>query len=196
MLGEGAAFFFLESLESARQRDVPVYAEIVGQSSVFDPDTLHRYDETAKGAVEALTQALAVDGIDPAEVDYISTGANATRGIDAMEIAALQTVFGTRASRVPAGAVKALVGEAFSASGALQVALAIGAIVRQTLPPTVDWTREPSSDELTLVSEQARPARVETVLVESFGLAGLASALVMKGTRNGTDASAFRRSSN
>lgn len=193
LLGEGAAFFVLESIESARQRNVPVYAEILGYGTAFHPNALHRHDDAAEGVVQALAQVLDLAGVGPAEVDYISACANGTRGIDAMEVTALKAVFGARASRIPASAVKSLLGEAFSASGALQVALALGAMVRQQIPPTIHGAREESWTELNLVPERAQPATVETVLVESFGSAGIASALVMRGVHDGRDDPAFQR---
>ena len=193
LLGEGAAFFVLEPVESARQRNVPVYAEILGYGTAFHPNALHRHDDTAEGAVQALAQALELAGTDPAGIDYISACANATPGVDAMEVTALKAVFGARASQIPASAVKSLLGEAFSASGALQVALAIGAMVRQQIPPTIYGAREEPLTELNLVPERAQPATVETVLVESFGLAGIASALVMRGVHDGRDDPAVQR---
>lgn len=193
LLGEGAAFFILEPLESARQRHVPVYAEILGHGTAFHPDSMHRYDPAATAAVTALRQVLQEAGIAPEEIDYVNACANATPGVDAMEVTALKAVFGDRASRIPASAVKSLLGEAFSASGALQVALAIGAMVRQQIPPTIRGAREEPWTELHLVPERAQPASVETVLVESFGLAGIASALVMRGVHDGRDDPAVQR---
>lgn len=185
LLGEGAAFFFLEPLDRARRRQARVHAEILGYGTTFHPDALHRHDDAATGPIQALTQTLDLAGLRPDEVDHISACANGTMSIDAMEATALRAVFGSRTSCIPTSAVKSMVGESFSASGALQVAAAIGAIDRQQTPPTVACTCEDALTGSNIRATYAPSTAVETVLIESFGLAGIASALVIRRVHDG-----------
>lgn len=181
ILGEGAALVVLEPLEEARRRNAHAYAELLGYGTAFGPDSMYRCDPSATAAVTALRQALREAGIPPEAIDYVSACANATRAADAMEMTAVKAVFGSRVSEIPISAVKSMLGESFSASGALQVAAAIGALVRQQVPPTVNWETEDADMELDVVPNQARSARVRTVVAQSIALTGTSSAIVMRG---------------
>ncbi len=152
LLGEGAAFFVLESLERAQARGATIYAECLGYSSQFHPACLYRYDPNAHGPIAVMHQVLQDADLTPERIDALSTSANSTKAGDEMERAAITSVFNGRADRVPTAAVKSLLGESFSAAGALQLAAVLGTLA------------------------EASP---QTALVNSFGPTGIASALVV-----------------
>lgn len=181
LLGEGAAVFVLEPLEEARRRNAPIYAELLGYGTAFHPDSMYRCDPSATAAVTALRDALNEADIHPEEVDYVSACANATRAADAMEMTAIKTVFGPRASTVPVSAVKSMLGESFSAAGAMQLAVTVGAIARQQVPPTVNWDAELDDADFDVVPNRARSAGVRTAVVQSIALTGASSALAVRG---------------
>lgn len=124
LLGEGAAFFMLETLDAAQARRATIYARVLGHASQFHPDSMYKVDPEAKSAVSALTQMLDGTGVKATEVQHLFTGANGTKICDQMEQTAINRVFGNAAP--PHTAVKALIGESFSAGGALQIAGALG----------------------------------------------------------------------
>lgn len=181
LLGESAAFVVLESEEDAARRGAGVYAEVAGYRTAFHPASLHRYDPSAAASVEVLRQALREVEASPDEIDYFSASANSTRACDAMETTAIQAVFGSRSTRLPIGAVKSLVGEPFSAGSILQVTDALGVLAHQQLPPTIEWDRGISSDEPAYAVRPSRAARVRTALIHTVGLAGVSSAVVIRG---------------
>ncbi len=150
-LGEGAAFFLLEPLERARARQATIYAEFLGYSSQFHPACLYRYDPEAQGPIAVVRRVLEEAGLVPDQVDSISASANSTKAGDAMEQTTINRVFNGRAARVPTAAVKSLLGESFSAAGALQLAAVLGTLANTS----------------------------QTALVNSFGPTGIASALVV-----------------
>ncbi len=180
LLGEGAAFVVLEPFEEAARRGTPIYAEVAGYGTAFHPASLYRYDPVAASATTAMQQALSDADVRADEVEYISASANSTKACDAMELAAVKTVFGARAARVPLSAVKAMVGESFSAAGALQVAATVGTLVHQQLPPTINWGSYDPTAERETVSQQTRSAPITTALVHALGVTGTASALVVR----------------
>ncbi len=176
LLGEGAIFFVLESLEHAMLRGATVYTELLGYGSCFEPDSMYRYDPKAKGPVSAIKQALADAGIESKDIQHISVCANATKAWDAMELTALRTVFGTRLEAISITAEKSLLGESFSAGAALQLASAIGVLAWQRVPQEVSPHRpSPSS----LISAVALSSASKTALIDTFGLTGVSSALVI-----------------
>jgi len=130
LLGEGAVFFVLEPLEHAQARRATIYGELLGYGTRFTASSLYRYDPQAESATSAIGQAIQEAGVEPGEIDVVMASANATRACDAMETAAVRNVFGAD-SNVKVEAPKSLLGESFSAGGALQLAVALGRLARQ-----------------------------------------------------------------
>ncbi len=126
LLGEGAAFFLVETREAAQARGATIYGQALDYASEFHPDSMFRYDAEAKSAVSVLTQVFASAGVRPQQIDHICASANGTKVCDAMEQTAVNRVFGPTAP--PTTSIKMLIGESFSAGGALQVALALGVL--------------------------------------------------------------------
>ena len=187
LLGEGAAVLMLESTDQAVRRRASVWAEILGYGTAFSPTGPFRQDQRAQAAVEAMRAALTAADIEPEAVDLISTSANSTWGGDAMEATAIQTVFGSNVSKIPIMAVKSLVGESFSAAGALQVAATIGAMRAGHVPPTVPfgYRGSPPAPLLPGITHAPRLATIRTSLVLGVSLTGVSSALVIRNAEPG-----------
>lgn len=176
LLGEGAAFFVIESLEHAQQRGASVMAELLGYGTGFTAESLYRYDPDAAGPVAAMRLALHDAGLDPERIGSISACANSTKAFDAMEQTAIRTVFGPRADTLARTAPKTLLGESFSAGGALQLATTIGTFARHQVPAqlaagAVGALSDPQGGEEAI--------QVDTALIDTFGLTGVSSALVV-----------------
>ena len=135
-----------------------MYAELLGYDTAFDADSMYRYNPEATGAISAIRQAFEEAQISPEDVDYISACANSTKGCDAMENTAINAVFGARAQSIPVNAVKSLLGESFSAGGALQIAMTVGVLAEGKVLTTMN---------------------TELALVDGFGPTGVSSALVI-----------------
>ncbi len=179
VLGEGAAFFVVESYEQAMSRQVPIYAELLGYGTQFESASMYRYDLAATGPIKAMEEALLEAQIRAEQIDCVSACANANKAGDVVETKAVYTVFGSRASSIPISAVKSMVGESFSAGGALQVAEAVGVLAQQHVPPTIGWQRADAACNIDCVPGTSRRMRVDRVLVNSFGPMGVSSALVL-----------------
>ena len=178
ILGEGAACFVLERLEDARQRGASPYTELLSYSTAFHRASLYDHDPEATSAVQATRQALREAGVSADEIDCIGTGANGIQAADAMERVAIQAVFGDRAVPQPVSAVKTLLGESFSAAGALQVAAMVGTFVcQQVLSPVLETAhvRSTTRDDEGMTHHQIR-----TALIQTCGLIGISSAVVLR----------------
>jgi len=172
LLGEGCAFFVLESDGDAQERGATQYAEVVGYGTEFHPDSMYRYDPAAVGASHAIRHALEDADLEPDDIDQVSASANASKTGDAMEMAALRNVFGSRVETLLIQTVKLLLGESFSAAGSLQLAATIGTLARQSVPVAAGMKQRASS-----VSHEAGG---EFALVESLGPTGSSSAVVLR----------------
>jgi 3-oxoacyl-[acyl-carrier-protein] synthase II len=179
VLGEGAACVVMERSEDAHRRGASAYAELLSYSTAFHPASLYRYDPDATAAVQAVRQALQDAGVSSGDVDCISSGANGLHAADAMEQTAIHTVFGQQPVPRPVSVVKTLVGESFSAAGALQVATMVGALVCQQVPCPVLESVNVSST-VGAGGGGALPHQIRTVLIQTCGLFGVSSAVVLR----------------
>ncbi len=96
-----------------------------------------------------------------------------------MESSVLKDVLGEHAYRIPVSSIKSMVGESFSASGALSCAAAVGSLVSGIVPPTANYRdRDPDCD-LDYVPNEPRKMNVGNVLVVSSDPYGNNSAIIL-----------------
>lgn len=179
VVGEAAVIVILESLEEAKARGARIYAEVLGYGSSFDVESRNIYSPKGEGAIEAMQYALDDAGLRPEDIDYISASANSTLDCDAMEARAVRRVFGESAEKVPISSIKSMVGESFSASGAMNLAASLGAIERNFLPPTINYVEKDRRCDLDCVPNKMRKKDVDKVLINSFSPTGNNSSLVI-----------------
>lgn len=170
VLGEGACIFVLEPENSPR----PALAWITGYSYANDQD-----GNPAMGLVTAVQQALANAQRRPEDIEFINAWGTGHRVIDANESRALQHLYGTRLAEIPVSSIKGAIGTPLGASGAIQAASTALSLLHGMLPPTVNWETPDPSCPLNL-SNQPRRLPVKIAVVNSHGLSGSNSALVME----------------
>jgi len=169
-LGEGASVLVLEELNSALARGAKIYCEIIGFGSSFSPDAID--------PEKAIRLAIEASGITAQEIDCIFLAANSSRAVDLPEARAIKSVFPEDAKKIYTCAIKPLIGETYSASGAFAAAAAIGAIERQAIPPTIGYA-EKKEPRFNFVVNQGFRAKVDKVLINAFGKSGTSSSLVL-----------------
>lgn len=179
VLGEGACILILEEMSHALGRGANIYAEVLGYGTSFDPESKNIYSPKARGASRAINLALEDAGLAAGDVDYISATANSTLDCDVMETRAIEAVFGDKAKKTPISAIKSMIGDTFSASGAMNVAASVGAMKGGFLPPTVNYEEKDKRCDLDYVPNTAREAGIDKVLVDSFTPTGINSTLVI-----------------
>lgn len=178
VLAEGAAVLLLESWENAERRGQPILAEIAGFGATSDAG--HITDPSKDGAARAIKLALADAGLSPAEVGYINAHGTGTRANDATETAAIRSVFGEAADRVPVSSTKSMHGHAMGASGAIEIACSVLALRNGFLPPTINLERPDPACDLDYVPLQSRPTAATTLLSNSFGFGGLNAVVAVR----------------
>jgi len=180
ILGEGAAIVILESLSSAKKRGVEILAEIIGYGSSSDAFRITDMHEQGRGAIQAMTAALADAGITYKDVDYINTHGTSTTENDLVETKAIKAVFKEEAKNTPASSVKSMLGHLIGAAGAAELITCVLAIRDNILPPTMNLIdRDPELD-LDYVPNQARECRVDVAMNESFGFGGQNNVVIIK----------------
>lgn len=82
ILSEGSAVFVLEDRDHALKRGAEILAEIKGYGNVFDPEADRSFNHKGNGLKNACTIALRDALLNPEDIDYISSCANSTKGLD------------------------------------------------------------------------------------------------------------------
>jgi 3-oxoacyl-[acyl-carrier-protein] synthase II len=179
ILSEGAALLVLEDEEHALNRAAVILARVLGYGNAFDPSADRNFDHAGLGLKNAITLALQEAALHPEDIDYVCACANSSTGLDRMETNVLKEVFGNYAYKIPVSAVKSMVGESFSASGALSLTAAVGALRNGFIPATVNYRDKDQACDLDYAPNTARQKRLQKVLVTSADPYGQNTAIVL-----------------
>ncbi|HWL39293.1 MAG TPA: beta-ketoacyl-ACP synthase II [Gemmatimonadaceae bacterium] len=180
VMGEGAAVLILEEYGRAQARGAKIYAEVAGYGTTNDAH--HMTAPRPDGSQAARSMRLALDdaNVSAAEIGYVNTHGSSTPLNDSTETAAIKTVLGERAYRVPMSGTKGYYGHALGASGAIETAICALAIEREWLPPTVNLQVADEACDLNFLPGTGQKERVEHILTNSFGFGGINAALVLR----------------
>ncbi|SDK12425.1 act minimal PKS ketosynthase (KS/KS alpha) [Actinopolyspora mzabensis] len=179
VLGEGAAVFVLEDLESARSRGAHVYAEIAGYASRCNAYHMTGLRSDGREMAEAIRVAIDEARMAPERIDYVNAHGSGTKQNDRHETAAFKRSLGEHAYRVPVSSIKSMVGHSLGAIGSIEVAASALAIEHDVVPPTANLhTSDPECD-LDYVPLAAREHPTDAVLSVGSGFGGFQSAMVL-----------------
>jgi len=180
VMGEGSGICILETLESARRRAAPIYAELVGYGLTSDAYHLTGQPEEAHGAVRSMTMALRKAGVPTTAVDYINAHGTSTPINDPTETRGVKTLFGEHAYKLAMSSTKSMTGHLLGAAGGLEAGITALAIKHQVAPPTVNLDNPDPACDLDYVPHKARPMKIRYALSNSFGFGGTNGTLLFK----------------
>ncbi|MEU6143266.1 beta-ketoacyl-[acyl-carrier-protein] synthase family protein [Streptomyces sp. NPDC047081] len=179
VLGEGAAVFVLEDLDSARRRGARIHAEIAGYATRSNAYHMTGLRPDGAEMSEAIRVALDEARMDPTAIDYINAHGSGTKQNDRHETAAFKRSLGDHAYRTPVSSIKSMVGHSLGAIGSIEIAASVLAIQHNVVPPTANLhTPDPECD-LDYVPLIARDQLVDAVLTVGSGFGGFQSAMVL-----------------
>jgi 3-oxoacyl-[acyl-carrier-protein] synthase II len=178
VLGEGSALLVLEPWDHAVARGAHIHGEILGYGLVTDAAHIAR--PSVAGQAAAMQAALTSAQLDPGQIDSINAHGTGTQANDAAETAAIKSVFGPRASRIPVSATKAMHGHLLGAAGALECVLSLLAMQRNTALPTMHLHSPDPMCDLDYVPNAARAgAAGQIMLTNSFAFGGTNAVLAL-----------------
>lgn len=180
VMGEGAGIIVLESLEHAKTRKARIYAELAGYGSSSDAHHITTPIPGGAGAARAMRKALESAEVQPNEVDYINAHGTGTGANDATETAAIKSVFGEFAYKVPISSTKSMTGHLMGAAGAIEAIVCALTIQNGVIPPTMNYGEPDPDCDLDYVPNQAREKKVEVALSNTFGFGGHNATIVLK----------------
>jgi 3-oxoacyl-[acyl-carrier-protein] synthase II len=172
VLGEGGAALILESADHAARRGARVLAELTGYATTDDANHMVQPAPGGIGAARAMSLAIGAAGLQPDDIGYINAHGTSTPLNEKFETQAIKAAFGDAAYTVPISSTKSMTGHLLGAAGALEAALAIMAIERGLLPPTINQTSPDPECDLDYVANAARPAVVKHAMSNSMGFGG------------------------
>ncbi|MBP1475929.1 beta-ketoacyl-ACP synthase I [Frateuria sp. MAH-13] len=171
VIAGGGGMLVLEDYEHARARGAHIHAELVGYGVTSDGADM--VAPSGEGAVRCMQMALAnVEG----PIDYLNTHGTATPLGDIIELNAVREVFGD--AMPPLSSTKALTGHSL---GAASVHEAIYSLLMMRGGFVAGSANIDSLDERAEgfpILRDSRPARLATVMSNSFGFGGTNASLV------------------
>lgn len=172
VLGEGGGVVVVESLAHALDRGATPIAEVIGGALTADAFHISAPEPTGRNAARAMTNAMRNAGVAVDEIDWIVAHGTSTPLNDVTETRAIKVAFGEQAHRVPISSPKSMVGHLVGAAGIASALAALGGIRDQIIAPTANLTEPDPDCDLDYVPRVARPAKLDTVMVNGFGFGG------------------------
>ncbi len=179
VLGEGAWMFVLESYEHAQARGAKIYGDISGYGSTCEAFHRVRLEENGEEPARAMRLAMEQAGIGPDQVDYVNLHGTSTVLNDRIETRALKLALGKRAYRVPASALKSMIGHPQGASGAAGLAATLLAMRDGRVAPTLNVDVPDPDCDLDYVPHQSRQIQIEHAICNCIAFGSKNSALVV-----------------
>jgi beta-ketoacyl-acyl-carrier-protein synthase II len=180
VIADGAGILVLEELEHARARGATIHAELVGYGATDDASHITLPAPGGRGAVESMRVAIADAGLTTEDIDYINAHGTSTPPNDRAETAAIKTLFGERAYRVPVSSTKSMTGHLMGAGGGIEAIATIRAIETGIVPPTINQEHPDPDCDLDYVPNEAREVEVAVGMSNSFGFGGHNATLVFR----------------
>lgn len=180
VMGDGAGILVLEALDHALARGATIHAEVVGYGATDDASHITLPAPGGRGAVESMRVAIADAGLTPEQVDYVNAHGTSTPPNDRSETAAIKTLFGEQAYRVPISSTKSMTGHLMGAGGGIEAIATIQAIKTGIVPPTINQEHPDPECDLDYVPNEAREVAVTVGISNSFGFGGHNATLVFR----------------
>ncbi len=180
IISEGGGIIILEELSHALERGAKIYAEIIGHGMSSDAYHFTAPDPEGIGASLCIEAALSDASIEPTEIDYINAHGTSTKLNDISETKAIKSVFGDHAYKVAISSTKSMTGHLLGGAGATEAIYSILTIKNGIIPPTINYEFPDPECDLDYVPNEAREAKVTTVLSNSFGFGGTNSSLIFR----------------
>lgn len=179
VVSEGGCLYTLERMDDAKKRGAKIYAEIVGYA--INTDATDFVLPNPERQAQCMKMALDRAGLNPEQIDIVSTHATGTGMGDTLECDAVRRVFGNCDSTYVNNA-KSFIGHTMGAAGALELAGNLVAFDDKVVHPTINVDDlDPECDLPGLVQNEPREIeKVDYILNNSFGMLGINSALVVK----------------
>lgn len=174
VISGGGGIVVLEELEHALQRNIHIYAEVVGYGATSDGEDMVK--PSGEGAVRCMQQAIST--VDT-PIDYINTHATSTPAGDITELKAIKEVFGEDSPRI--SGTKSLSGHGLGAAGANEAIYSLLMMGDDFISASANVSElDEGAAGMRIVTKREDNAGLNTIMSNSFGFGGTNATLVFK----------------
>lgn len=180
VVAEGGCVYVLERLEDARRRNAAVIAEVVGYS--INSDAYNFVLPFPERQAECMALAMRRAGLEPEDIDLLSSHATSTKLGDIQECEAIRKVFSGSKRKPLVNNTKGFIGHAMGAAGALELAGNLPSMRDNLVHACLNIDElDPECALDNLVIGKPRPASpVDVIMNNSFGMLGINSVVIVK----------------
>lgn len=179
VMSEGGAALVLEEMEFAMARGARVYGEVLGHGAASEAIGMRKGDMSGKVMAAAISSAIDNAGLTASEIDHVNAHGSSLPDFDICDSTSFKLALGPRAYSIPITSIKSMIGQPFSAAGAMQSVAACMSIQHQRVPPTINQEVPDPHCDLDYVPNTARAARIRNVLLNGHSFGGSVAALVI-----------------
>lgn len=173
-VSEGAGVVILESEKSAMQRNAPTLANFC--AGAYGCSGAHMSQSDAPSMFNVISESLSRANISSKEIDYVNAHATGTLQGDLAEAQAIVEAFG---SDIAVSSLKGHLGHSLAACGAIEIALCIEMLKKQTLLGTRNL--ENPDEKLPKIQHIFSPTsqKLEKILSNNFAFGGMNTSLIL-----------------
>lgn len=176
-LGEGAAALLLMSARRAKLENRRFLGIIKGWGASNDAAHITAPAKDASGLIRAIRQALSFAGVSPQQIAAVSAHGTGTVYNDAMELKAVQAVFGQR--KLPVYSIKGAIGHTLGSAGGIETIQAFETLNIGIVPPTAGMLK-PAAGATDYVSSKPVKIDGDYILKINSGFSGINAALIIQ----------------
>jgi beta-ketoacyl ACP synthase len=172
VFGEAGALMVIETEEHAKARGANILARIMGASITSDGFHMVAPDPNGERAGHAMTRAIQLAGLTPADIDHVNAHATGTSVGDLAEGKAINNALGAHGGNAAVFAPKAALGHSVGAVGAVESILTVFALRDQVVPATLNLVNLDPEIDLDVVASKPRAGDYRYAINNSFGFGG------------------------
>lgn len=172
----GAAALVLEDYDHAVRRGATILAEVAGYGFSSNGGGISQPSDD--GSVVAMSRAMEMAGVTPADIDYVNAHATGTPQGDTFEALAIDRLF--HGQRALISSTKGMTGHECWMAGASELVYCTLMMQHGFVAPNVNFENPDEASAPLNIATKTVEMPLNTVLSNSFGFGGTNSAVVLK----------------
>lgn len=177
ILGQGSGCVILEAAESAEERKVNIFGEMLGGSIALDGNRFS--DARQEGEVRAMKNAINESNIKIEDIDYINAHGTSTPLGDEVELKSIKQVFKKETERIWVNSTKGMTGHCLFSAGIIEAIASIIQLRSGFIHPNLNLI-DPINTDCRLVGTKAVSENIKTAMSNSFGFGGINTSIILR----------------